>query len=222
MIQPKRAALLTLALMLGAVFVMFLTRRAKPGTQDGLSPQPRGDASDTPVLATEFETVPLGTGARAPLPAVPEVSDVETVEPKGEEQDKVPLPAFMDSSGSPETWGSKYAEMSWRQIQIEADQITAYIEPLTEDVLARLWRDDEYEVLPLVIATKIEDGEWWDDSLFLPGLEIQIGMPDGEKRRYRVPEDQYPDLYMLGRKGQWLRSAARAKQKVATNSFLAK
>ncbi|RLA56222.1 MAG: hypothetical protein DRR04_14210, partial [Gammaproteobacteria bacterium] len=61
----------------------------------------------------------------------------------------------------------------------------------------------------------IKEGEWWDDGDFLPALELQVGMPNGEKRRYRVPEAQYPDLYELARKGQWLRNTSYSKE---TNS----
>ena len=80
---------------------------------------------------------------------VPELSEVEAAEPRGEEEDKAALPAFldfMDSSGSPETWQVKYADVSWRQMQIEADLITDYIEPLTKDLIEQLWKDDDYIV----------------------------------------------------------------------------
>ena len=128
----------------------------------------------------------------------------------------------MDSSGSPETWQVKYADVSWRQMQIEADLITDYIEPLTKDLIEQLWKDDDYIVLPLSRRKIIKEGEWWDDGDFLPGLELQVGMSDGEKRRYRVPEAQYPDLYELARKGRWLRDRSLSKEKKSRHNLQVK
>ena len=81
MTQPKRAALIALALTLGVVYAIILTGRTKPGIAGALSPTLQSDASDTPPIATEIEVAHLETGARTRLPekvpVVPELSEVE-------------------------------------------------------------------------------------------------------------------------------------------------
>jgi len=220
MIQPKRVALGALVLTLVVIFAIALNDRTSPGIAGALSPNLQTDASDSPIIATEVDVAHLETGARTRLPqqalVVPDLSQAEAALPGGEDVDKAERPAFMDfmdTSGAPDIWEVKYADVSWRQMRIEADLITDYIEPLTREVLEQLWQNDDYIVLPLTRRANIKEGEWWDDGDFLPGLELQVGMSDGEKRRYRVPEAQYPELYKLARKGQWLRNRSLSKEK---------
>lgn len=106
----------------------------------------------------------------------------------------------MEASGSPESWAVEYANAGWEELLKEADEITAYIEPLTREELARRYEVGEFELL----STNGRMPGNGPGPQVLPGVEWVAFDAAGGIRRYRVPESQYPDLYALARKGAWL------------------
>lgn len=187
----------------------------------------RSSSDEPPVLGLDgqgalVDLEDLTSAAEAPgrvgLPISGRVLDVtEQAPPEEDEAFTSPLepaatvpPALLEVRGSPETWSEEYEDVEWRDILLESDRITAYIEPLTREDLTQRWERNDFTVFGQggVMMSGSDP-----DRVFLPGLEWKIIMDDGEIRRYRVPEEQYPDLYALARKGVWLRKAAAIKRR---------
>ena len=84
-----------------------------------------------------------------------------------------------------------------------------YIKEQARDELKRMLEGGEYEVIS---NSGSVNGLTSGPDRLITGLDLVRIMHDGEVQRYQVSKEQFPDLYALADKAQWMEMQSYLKE----------
>ena len=116
---------------------------------------------------------------------------------------------FSGPTRTPVEWEAEFADVGWQQLLVEAEAVTEFITEQAKEELDR--RIDSGAFVVISTDGRVSGLSTGDDRL-ITGLDRVMILHSGEVRRYQVPRTQYPDLYVLAEKADWMwMTAARRR-----------
>lgn len=180
--------------------------------EDGLAP----DGDDHLLDARPEGSAPLRdlpSASREMASDARRGSQVESESPRVAEAGEAPAgsspPDLFDVSGTASDWEREYAPLGWRELREQSDEIMGYIKEQARDELKRMLEGGEYEVIS---NSGSVNGLTSGPDRLITGLDLVRIMHDGEVQRYQVSKEQFPDLYALADKAQWMEMQSYLKE----------
>lgn len=123
-------------------------------------------------------------------------------------QSDAPMQDSAEVAG-PALWRDRYSALTSEELRGRSDEMLDYIAGETEEEIARRFRAGEYEIIANDGAFAHRPG----DAPFIKGLDSVRISPDGEVQKVSLPEDEYAELYSIGREAHWMREQAKVRGK---------
>lgn len=190
-----------LALALGIAYVGM---RAVGGADSqvvihGLHPD-RGDSRPSFRAASGTPSVyRVAISGEEPIPPTAPVDAPEDVRGRGLDSEAVP--EYLEATGTPDEWTGELEGVGWREMQRQSDEIVLYVTDQASEELARRRANGIFEVISTDGSVS---GLTAGPNRLVTGLDVVEIKYGGEVRRYQVPRAEYPELYALSDKAQWL------------------
>lgn len=180
----------------------------------GIGMKERGEADHSP-LQIKKERSPVSAQADPQFGAPPDalrepIRPDEAHEGMGDPSSGSPIPETMaashlDPTRTPAEWKTEFADVPWEELLEQAEEITEFITEQTGEELDRRMNAGTFVVISMDGTVS---GLATGDDRLITGLDRVMTHQNGEVRRFQIPRSQYPDLYALADKADWMRMTA--------------